>query len=157
MTGVYFYTGIPSIDDDEKWHFFWTAKLSVLGRLGVKVYSRSLRYRNQTIKLSNGQIQTVLVGQEKGIDIRIALDVVRLARDNKYDVCVIMSQDQDLTEAVDEVKSIAKAKSRWIKIVSAFPQSPTSRNKRGIDKTDWIKISRELYDSCLDRRAYIKR
>jgi len=157
LSEVYFYTGIPAMDDDEKWHLFWMAKLSLLGRLGVKVYSRPLRYRNQTIKLQNGQHQTILVGQEKGIDIRIALDVVRLARDDKYDVCIIISQDQDLTEVVDEVKSIAMAKNRWIKVVSAFPQSPTSRNRRGIDKTDWIKIDKMLYDSCLDKRVYTKK
>ena len=26
------------------------------------------------------------------------------------------------------------------------------RNRRGINKTDWIRIDRELYDRCLDRR-----
>ena len=34
-----------------------------------------------------------------------------------------------------------------------FP-SPTSRNRHGIDKTDWIRIDRATYDTCLDRRDY---
>jgi len=29
-----------------------------------------------------------------------------------------------------------------------------SRSRRGIDKTDWIRIDRVLYDACLDRRDY---
>jgi hypothetical protein len=29
-----------------------------------------------------------------------------------------------------------------------------SRNTRGINKTDWIKIDRQLYDSCLDPNDY---
>ena len=66
----------------------------------------------------------------------------------------IFSQDQDLTEVAEEVRLIAREKKRWIKIASAFPSSPTSRNRRGIDKTDWIRIDRSLYDSCLDRRDY---
>jgi len=39
----------------------------------------------------------------------------------------------------------------------AFPSSPTSRNRRGIDRTDWIPIDRATYDACLDRRDYRRR
>jgi hypothetical protein len=95
-----------------------------------------------------------LVGQEKGVDVRLALDIVRLARQGAYDVALVFSQDQDLTEAVDEVKTIARQQDRWIKVASAYPFSPTSRNRRGIDGTDWIPIDRETYEACLDPRDY---
>ena len=36
-----FYTGIPDRQDDPRWHDFWSAKLAVMGRQGVHVYSRS--------------------------------------------------------------------------------------------------------------------
>jgi len=36
--------------------------------------------------------------EEKGIDVRLALDVVRMALGNLY-VALIFSQDQDLSEA----------------------------------------------------------
>lgn len=155
LTQTRFYTGIPSAEDKPFWNHFWSAKLAVMGsRPGVYIFSRPLRYRNQTITLPNGQSRTILVGQEKGVDIRIALDIVRLARENHYDVALILSQDQDLTEAAEEVRLIASQHGRWIKLVSAFPLSPTSANRRGIDKTDWIKIDRQLYDSCLDSQDY---
>ena len=35
-----------------------------------------------------------------------------------------------------------------------LPFSPGLRNARGIDKTDWIRIDRVIYDACLDRRDY---
>lgn len=149
-----FYTGIPSIDDKPFWNHFWSAKLAVMGTQGIHIFSRPLRYRNQTIKLANGQAQTILVGQEKGVDIRIALDIVRLARENHYDVALIFSQDQDLTEAAEEVRIIAIQQGRWIKLSSAFPVSPTTLNNRGINKTDWIKIDRKTYDQCIDPRDY---
>lgn len=149
-----FYTGIPSIDDKPFWNHFWSAKLAVMGTQGIHIFSRPLRYRNQTIKLANGQAQTILVGQEKGVDIRIALDIVRLARENHYDVALIFSQDQDLTEAAEEVRIIAIQQGRWIKLSSAFPVSPTTLNNRGINKTDWIKIDRKTYDQCLDPLDY---
>ncbi|MDW8031906.1 MAG: NYN domain-containing protein, partial [Candidatus Bipolaricaulota bacterium] len=97
---------------------------------------------------------TFLAGEEKGIDVRIAIDVIRLAHRNEYDVALIFSQDQDLSEVAEEVGTIAREQHRWIKVASAFPISPTSRNRRGIEKTDWIPIDRATYDACLDRRDY---
>ena len=149
-----FYTGIPHVNDNEDWNYFWTRKLASMGRRGINTYSRHLRYRNQTVSLSDGRATTILVGQEKGIDIRIALDVVRSALRKEYDVALIFSQDQDLSELAEEIREIANMQNRWIKIASAFPQSPTSRNTRGINRTDWIKIDRTTYDSCPDLNDY---
>lgn len=151
---VHFYTGIPDPADDVRWHRFWTAKLAVMGRQGVHVFSRVLRYRNRTVRLPDGTEHTFLAGEEKGIDVRLALDVIRLAHRRAYDVAVVLSQDQDLAEVADEIRVIAREQDRWIKIACAFPASPTSRNRRGIDKTDWIRIERAAYDACLDRRDY---
>jgi uncharacterized LabA/DUF88 family protein len=149
-----FYTGVPDARDNASWNHFWTAKLAQMGRAGIVTYSRPLRYRNQTVHMSDGSERTVLVGQEKGIDIRIAIDVVRLAHQRKYDVAIIFSQDQDLSEVANEIRAISCEQDRWIKVVSPFPSSPTSKNNRGINKTDWIPIDRAVYDSCLDPRSY---
>jgi len=154
LTQIRFYTGIPDKSDNPFWNHFWTAKLAVMGKRGIHVFSRSLRYRNQTVRLPDNSNFTFLVGQEKGIDVRLALDAVRLARQKAYDVALIFSQDQDLTEAVEEIKNIAVTQNRWIKVVSAYPLSPTSRNCRGIDKTDWLHINRAAYDACIDPRDY---
>jgi len=154
VTAIHFYTGIPDKQDNPFWNRFWTEKLAMMGKRGVHLFSRALRYRNKTVRLPDGSQFTFLVGQEKGVDVRLALDIVRLARQGAYDVALIFSQDQDLTEAVDEVKTIAQQQDRWIKVASAYPFSPTSRNRRGIDGTDWIPIDRETYEACLDPRDY---
>jgi uncharacterized LabA/DUF88 family protein len=151
---TYFYTGIPSVIDDPFWNHFWTAKLAVMGTRGIRTFTRHLKYRNQTVNLPGGGTATVLVGQEKGIDIRIALDMVRMAREKNYDVALIFSQDQDLSEVADEVKSISVAQDRWIKLACAYPRSPTYDNTRGINKTEWIPIDRATYNSCLDPLDY---
>lgn len=149
-----FYTGIPSPQDKPFWNHFWSTKLAVMSNQGVHIFSRPLRYRNQTIVLPDGQPRTVLVGQEKGIDIRIALDLMRLALENAYDVGLIFSQDQDLTEVAEEIRVLASQQQRWIKLACAFPVSPTTINRRGVNKTDWILIDRQTYDACLDSRDY---
>ncbi|MGD0745316.1 MAG: NYN domain-containing protein [Verrucomicrobiota bacterium] len=93
LAQVRFYTGLPDAADDPVWNHFWTAKLAQMGRQGVHVFSRALRYRNQTVRLSDGQTHTFLVGQEKGVDVRLALDIVSLAYQKAYDVVLIFSQD----------------------------------------------------------------
>lgn len=154
LAQVRFYTGVPDSGDDPRWNKFWVGKLAVMGKSGVVVYSRPLRYQNVTIKLLDGTLHTYLRGHEKGIDIRIALDVIRLANQSAYDVGLILSQDQDLSEVADEVKVISAQSNRWIKIASAYPCSPTTQNKRGINGTDWIKIDRAIYDACIDPTDY---
>jgi len=149
-----FYTGVPDASDDPFWSAFWTAKLAQMGRKGVRTFFRRLRYRNKTVKLPSGVTHTFLAGEEKGINVRIALDVISLAHRRDYDVAVIFSQDQDLSEVAEEVRAIAQEQNRWIKVACAFPFSPTTRNRRGIEKTDWIRIDRALYDACLDARDY---
>lgn len=149
-----FYTGVPDAADNSFWATFWAGKLAVMGRQGVHVFSRPLRYRTRSIRLPDGSTYTFIAGEEKGIDVRIALDIIRLCRSQAYDVALVFSQDQDLTEVAEEVCLIAREQGRWVKVASAFPSSPTSRNKRGIDRTDWIRIDRSLYDACLDRRDY---
>ena len=75
--------------------------------------------------------------------MRIAIDVIRMAHHKEYDVAVIVSQDQDLSEVAQEIRAIAKEQDRWIKVACAFPMSPTMRNRR-----------QATYDTCLDRRDY---
>jgi uncharacterized LabA/DUF88 family protein len=154
LAEVRFYTGIPAATDSAVWHHFWTGKLAQMGREGVVTYSRALRYRNQTLRLPDGSETTLLVAQEKGIDVRLALDIVRLAHKGVYDVALVFSQDQDLSEVADEIRVIAREQGRWIKVASAYPQSPASRNTRGVNKTDWVRIDRTMYDSCIDLRDY---
>jgi hypothetical protein len=125
-----------------------------MGRQGIKVFSRPLRYRNQVVKLPDGTLHSFLHGEEKGIDVRIALDVIGLANRRAYDVAVVFSQDQDLSEAADEIREISKSQDRWIKMACAYPLSPTSTNRRGINRTDWIQLDKATYDTCLDPRDY---
>src|SRR5260370_41959287 len=90
-----FYPGGSDRVDDPLKSGFWSAKLAVMGRQGIVVYSRALRYRNKTVRLPDGSIHSFLHGQEKGIDVRIALDVIGMAVRNEYDVAVVFSQVQE--------------------------------------------------------------
>lgn len=156
VTEIHFYTGIPSLEFAADWTKFWNSKLQVLGSRGVITFSRPLRYNKELIQNHDGTLGYDNVGREKGIDVRIAIDIVRGAMRGVYDVALIFSQDQDLSEAAEEVKAISKTQKRWIKVACAFPDHPGNGNNRGINGTDWIKIPENLYKSCIDLRDYRK-
>ena len=149
-----FYTGVHSPEGNAYWHRFWAAKLSQMGRQGVITFRRELRYQNTTVSLPDGRQMTTAVGQEKGIDVRIALDIVRRVIAGGCDVVLVFSQDQDLSEVATEVRMISSREDRWLKIASAYPVGPTSRNRRGINGTDWIPFDKDTYDRCIDPRDY---
>ncbi len=150
---VRFYTGTPELADDPKWHNFWAKKLLAIKRQGAHVFSRRLRYRDKDFT-AEGKVHTLRVGEEKGIDVRIALDCVGLSLNNDLDVAVIFSQDQDMSEVVDEIKKISRIQKRWIKVACPFPLSATASNKRGINGAQWIPFDQMLYNRCVDPRDY---
>ena len=146
-----FYTGVPPASESEMWSGYWSNRVLALKRAGVFVETRKLRYHQET--LADGTIKTI--PQEKGIDIRISLDLVSCARRKEFDVAIIFSQDQDLAEAVKEVNEIVKGQTgRNVEVVSAFPDSHIASSARGIDKTKWFKFDRAFYDLCVDPKDY---
>lgn len=147
-----FYTGIPEPNDPQ--HVFWGNRLASLGRQGVVLFSRPLRYHLEEIALPDGSILKTRVPIEKGVDVRLALDLIRLAFADRFDVAIVFSQDQDYSEAAKEIRAISKAANRWIKVASAFPSSQWTSNKRGIEFTDWVRIDRATCDRCLDPADY---
>jgi hypothetical protein len=151
-----FYTGMPAQQENPFWHGFWTNKLKALeGRRNVAVCSRELQYRDEAIRLPDGSVFNYRSGHEKGIDVRMAIDLVALAYRQGYDVALVFSQDQDLVEAASEIRRVARDTGRWIKVASAYPHKTPGRGiGKGIDRTDWLPFGREVYDECVDRADY---
>lgn len=140
LVEVRFYTGVPTARQDEFWNGFWNNKLRHIGRQGVHVYRGRLYYYGQQV-------------QEKGVDVRLAVDLVEATYAQRYDVAILVSQDGDLVPAVDLAKEVARDQSRTVQFESAFPQVPGKR-PFGIDKTTWVPIDKATYDACLDYSNY---
>jgi hypothetical protein len=99
----------------------------------------------------------VRTGEEKGIDVRIALDIIRLTYRNEFDVGIIFSQDQDLSEVVTEVREIARDQQRPVEMYCAFPRSARTTNANPIRGTTAVAIDHAFYDACLDPSNYHRR
>lgn len=139
LSGIRFYTGVPNprIGDKERmWHGFWTNKLRGMTNRGIHVY--------------RGRINPG--GQEKGVDVSLAIDLIRLTYERAYDVAVIVSQDWDFGPAVLLAKKIATEQGRLVGVESAFPR--LDPKQRGVPGTEWTFIDKATYDACRDPRDY---
>jgi hypothetical protein len=95
LRGCCFYTGMPSPAYSKRWYDFWAGKLTRMHAHGVDIVTRPLVYRVQATQLPDGAVTQVRVGQRRA-STSGSLDVVRLAREDAYDVAVLFSQDQGL-------------------------------------------------------------
>ena len=140
LSQIRFYTGVPEPTPgtkDEFWHGFWSNKIRYLRGKGIYAY---------TGRISRG-------GQEKGVDVSIAVDLVDLTYKGLYEAAIIVSQDWDLGPAVKLAKTIAHDKGRQLVFESAFPDVP-GKSHRGVPGTTWFAIDKATYDSCFDPRDY---
>ena len=141
LAEIRFYTGVPNREAGPKqefWHGFWSNKIRYMRSRGVYVY--------------RGRVNTG--GQEKGVDVSLAIDLVRATYERQYEVAIIVSQDWDFGPAVRLAKEIAKAQGRMLTFESCFPVGPRSRSRRGVPGTTWFHIDQATYDDCHDTRDY---
>ena len=68
------------------------------------------KLQRQNVKIILGQLiqHRDKTFHEKGVDVRLAIEMIRLARQDKYDVAYLISSDTDLVAAVEEVLSFGK-------------------------------------------------
>ena len=160
VTDVMFYTGIHSTKKPAL-REFWVKKLAAMGRQvganGARVhpYARQLQYTREERVREDGTVEEWFAGHEKGIDVKMALDMVRMARTGQHDVCVVFSQDADFSEAITEARLIAAEHGRSLDMVCAFPVAPPGGARtRGIPGTRHVGIPKDVYELALDRRNY---
>jgi len=93
--------------------------------------------------------------REKGIDVKLAVDLIVGAIDNKYDTAVIVSSDSDIIPAIDWVRYRTNKKIEYVGfsiIDKNNPENTTDPLMSMISKTD---IKRILVES--DIRPFIQK
>ena len=114
LAGIRFYTGVPDPaagPSELFWHGFWSNKIRYMKSRGIYVY--------------RGRVNPA--GQEKGVDVSLALDLVRATYERQYEAAIIVSQDWDFGPAVRLAKGIAHAQDRRLAFESSFRKCSESR------------------------------
>jgi uncharacterized LabA/DUF88 family protein len=146
--GVNYYQGSPDPVRQPVLSSHWGRRRSQLKGSGVSVFDRRVRYLDQEQVLPDGTSQTITTVKEKGVDVRMALDVFELALDNSFDIAVLFCRDQDLSELASSIRRLSLWQDRPIRLASAFPTSEANR-LNGIYGTQWLEIDQAMYESCL--------
>lgn len=149
---IRFYTGMPGLTESPHWHDYWSRRLADLGKNGVQIFNPPLRYRTTKESFPDGTWRNVLHASEKGVDVRIALDIVKSAIAGRS-ALVLLSQDNDMSVAVEEAHSVARAAHRKLEVACAYPTSEY-RSGRGVEGTTWIPMSKDFYDLNIDVRDF---
>lgn len=137
-----FYTGVPNPhhgDQQRRWYEFWANKIRTLRSQGVCVYRGTVNRW----------------GQEKGVDVSLAIDLIQATYEERFDAAIIVSQDSDFGPAVRLSKLISEEQGRLRSFESIFPWPQAIRKRpRGIPGTRWSPLNKAVYDSCYDPTDY---
>jgi hypothetical protein len=97
LRGVRVYRGRPSNKKDPKGHAAFQRQASIWDKTHlVTLITRDLRYPEDPLQKA----------QEKGIDVLLALDLLTMAIDGRYEIGVLMSHDTDLVPALEKVAEL---------------------------------------------------
>lgn len=147
LTGVRVYTGQPDSSKDPKGYGAKRKQLAAWQTRGATVIKRTLRYPHDWPSRKP---------EEKGIDVKLAVDFVAMAINGDYDVGVIVSADTDLKPALEFV--VAGMGGQCIAEVAAW-REPGRRCPR-LDIRGhkiWCHwMTRVDYDSMADPRNYAR-
>ena len=91
--------------------------------------------------------------REKGVDVRLALDLFRLGSKGRYDVAIIVSEDSDLDPAASDVYSL-RDNERWIAVENALPWGPNSHTRWLASVRRRRVVDQELFSRIRDRSRY---
>lgn len=89
---VLVYRGLPSNRLDPKAYGAARRQVARWEASGCDPHVRALRYPNPRTKHG---------AEEKGIDVKLAIDLIKLATEDVYDVAVVFSADTDLLPALE--------------------------------------------------------
>jgi len=111
---TYFFDGHD--EADKKAESFYT----FLRANGFKVITRPLKYKTLTcnqckvgdsIKHTGGKVpahKPIIVSFQKGVDVALVTELLRMARENIYDTAIIVGGDNDFTNAVSCIDTWGK-------------------------------------------------
>jgi len=104
------YTGVPTPQNDRKGNAIMQRRLATwVGDSPdkVEIFPRPLSYPPPR-------------GREKGVDVELAIDIVRLALDDAYDIAIVASADTDLVPALDFV--VHRCQGKAVETVTWAPE-----------------------------------
>lgn len=143
------YTGVPSAAKDKRGYAIMQRRLAAWVAAHprcVEVFPRSLRYPPRE-------------GREKGVDVELAIDLVRLAMDDEYDVAVLASGDTDLQPPLEFI--IDRYPEKFVETAAFDPEPGFEANaSEPLDVSQGVhhrhKIPKKTFEKAIaDRQNFV--
>ena len=155
LAGVRVYRGQPSASKDPRGYGASRAQVDAWRRQdGVVAVTRPLRYPIGYPDHSPRGEKPM----EKGIDVELAVDMVTMAVENRYDVAVLFSLDTDLKPPLEFV--VRRSHAGGPRAEAAAWSGPNRKSRRlAISGTNlWCHwLDRDDFDSVADATDYVRR
>lgn len=149
LSSVRVYRGLPDATRDSRGNAACTRQIEAWSSdPRAAVTTRALRYpRGWPDRCQPGEKP-----QEKGVDVALAVDFVRLALEDQYDVGVLMSTDTDLKPALETVAKFTKKRAE----VAAWSGRSGYNQRISIDGARlWCHwLHRHVYEQVCDTTNY---
>ncbi len=166
LVEIRYATGIPDPDVDPERAARAARRHDLIRRTDVRVLERTLRYRWEWAvrdrdlpnpRGRDGEVRQARVeawnrGQEKGIDVWLALDALVMCTRADLDRVVIASADSDLDMVPTHVKSIPGQE--WTEVVTAKILADGRDLWRNEAFDDTLAIDRAVHDRAVDHFDY---
>ncbi|MDQ7903158.1 NYN domain-containing protein [Phytohabitans sp. ZYX-F-186] len=149
LSGVRIYRGLPDATRDSRGNAACTRQIEDWSAdPRVAVITRPLRYpRGWPDRAQPGEKP-----QEKGVDVALAVDFVRLALEDQYDVGVLMSTDTDLKPALE---TVAKFTDKRVEVAAWSGHRRHSKRLSIDDVRLWCHwLDQKNYDEVCDTTDY---
>ena len=109
-----------------------------------KFFSRIKKCRDLTLKLGRLEKRIkdgVTTFVEKGVDVSIAVDMISMAYENRFDTAILVSGDGDFAVAISEVQKLGKV------VEVAYPPSSRLFHLKQVCNR-FIPIDKTILDKC---------
>jgi uncharacterized LabA/DUF88 family protein len=139
------YRGRPHSEKDRKTHAAHMRQVSRWDEQGVEVIARDLRYPQKWPKEK---------AEEKGIDVALAIDAIRMAISDELDIAILATTDTDQRPVLEAFHQMPLAHSPVVEV--AAWKSPTMRKKlqvRGYHVWSHF-LEEDVYRRVRDTRDY---
>lgn len=166
LVEIRYATGIPDHEVDPKRAESETRRHDLMRRSDVVVLERTLRYRweweVQDRDLPNprkhpdearqARVKSKHRGQEKGVDVWLALDALVMCTRADIDRVIIASADTDLDMVPSHLKQIPGQQDTEVVSAKVLPEGKSLRENEAYDAT--VAIDRAIYEASKDDFDY---
>ncbi len=169
LVEVRYATGIPDPEIDPQRASSERRRHDLITQSGVTVLERTLRYRSvweiKDRDLPNprgreGEVRQARVkaynrGQEKGVDVWLALDALSMCSKSNIDVAIIASADTDMDMVPSYLKELPGQENTKVLAAKVVRDDVDVSNNEHYDGT--ILIDRSVYKRTIDEFDYSKK